>query len=215
MAKVFVLFNHDCETKPFVFSYLPFFIRTLLISLSLRDHMKFGGWWKDQTGPTKNFQNAQSSAQGGCQVSGGAVDLQLLKSYPEIMLISVCAVSYYAWRAVGNLCSREDIPPYLRWESIWSHNWQHGVPEEDHLSLKRLTSENCFCRRSHSPGWSLGGGQGWGELLTWKVHPRVLSAGGTWFGSQLGCCLIVHLGAKKLFRDILGLSIAKAVEHFC
>lgn len=34
-------------------------------------------------------------------------------------------------------------------------------------------------------------------------------------GSQLSCCLIAHLGAKKLFHDILGLSIAKAVERFC
>lgn len=42
--------------------------------------------------------------------------------------------------------------------------WSSG---QDHLSLERLTSENCFCRRTgHGPEWSLGAEQGWGELLT-------------------------------------------------
>jgi len=34
-------------------------------------------------------------------------------------------------------------------------------------------------------------------------------------GSQLSHSLIAHLGAKNLFHDLLGLGIAKAVEHFC
>jgi len=124
---------------------------------------------KTKQAPLKTFRTCRVQLKGAdrsleeLQINHYSTHIQESCSFQYMQLPTMCKEPW-AISVVGRECL-----PVLGGKSVWSHNWQYGAQEEDHLSLKRLTAKNCFCRqRGGSPEWRLGK-QGWRELLTWKV----------------------------------------------
>lgn len=150
-------------------------------------------------GPTKNFQKMLEELL----INHYSIYIQKSCSFQYVLLPTMCKGPW----AISVAGREVTVVAQL---TIWSSGeWPFFFERTDFWEL--------LLQKERSQSWMKSGR---GTRLERAVNMKSLppecplqEAPG--LGSQLSCCLIARLGAKKLFHDILGLSTAKAVEHFC